>query len=335
MAREIATSLIDKVSESYFIDNHEMNVGASVGIAAVTGDGTSTSALMTNADLALYEAKNRGRGTHAVYREAMRSKLEERSNLRGDLANALENGQMSISYQPIVRPDGQSVACYEALMRWEHPERGLVPPSVFIPIAEESLLIEQLGAWILRKACSDAAQWPEDIKLTVNVSSLQLSQGEFLATVVEALASSGLAADRLVLELTESIVLEMDEQLEALLMSLHELGVSLALDDFGRGYSSLNYIERMYFAMIKIDRDFVQSAAAGSIKSKAIVTAIVSLARSLKIDVVAEGMEYEEQASVLAELGSTLFQGFHFGYPQTASECLRKSVEVTEQRKVA
>lgn len=335
MAREIATSLIDKVSESYFIDNHEMSVGASVGIAAITGDGTSTSALMTNADLALYEAKNRGRGTHAVYREAMRSKLEERSNLRGDLANALENGQMSISYQPIVRPDGQSVACYEALMRWEHPERGLVPPSVFIPIAEESLLIEQLGAWILRKACSDAAQWPEDIKLTINVSSLQLSQGGFLATVVEALASSGLAADRLVLELTESIVLEMDEQVEALLMSLHELGVSLALDDFGRGYSSLNYIERMHFAMIKIDRDFVQSAAAGSLKSKAIVTAIVSLARSLKIDVVAEGIEYEEQASVLAELGSTLFQGFHFAYPQTASECLRKSVEVTEKRKVA
>ena len=333
-AQQVATRLIELVGKSYFIDNHEMSVGASVGIAAMGSDETSTSAIMTNADMALYEAKNRGRGTYVVYHSSMRSKIEERSNLQGDLSEALKAGELSISYQPIVDSNDHKVACYEALLRWEHPERGLVPPSVFIPIAEEALLIEQLGSWVLRKACSDAVNWPDDIKLTVNVSNHQLSSNSFLSTVVDALASSGLAPERLVLELTESIVLEMDEQVESLLVSLHELGVSLALDDFGQGYSSLNYIERMHFAMIKIDRDFVQSASAGTRKSKAIVTAIVSLARSLKIDVVAEGVESDEQAEVLAELGCTRFQGYHFGRPLPASECLGAS-QAEDERKVA
>ena len=204
---------------------------------------------------------------------------------------------------------------YEALMRWSHPERGVVPPSIFIPIAEDALLIDSLGAWMLRSACSEAANWPDHIKLTVNISTLQLSNGAFLNTVTQALSASGLAPDRLILELTESLILEMDDELETLLSSLKSLGISFALDDFGRGYSSLNYIEKMHFSMIKIDREFVQAAAAGSRRSQAVVTAIVSLAQSLDIDVTAEGIEKESQAEAMRELGCSCFQGFYFGHP--------------------
>lgn len=169
---------------------------------------------------------------------------------------------------------------------------------------------------MLRSACSEATRWPEHIKLTVNISTLQLSNAAFLNTVTHALATSGLAPDRLILELTESLVVEMDDDLEGLLSSLKSLGVSLALDDFGRGYSSLNYIEKMHFSMIKIDREFVQAAAAGSLRSQAVVTAIVSLANSLSIDVTAEGIEEEDQVEKMLELGCSCLQGFHFARPE-------------------
>ncbi len=326
-ASDIAYDLIERVGETCVVADKEMCIGASVGLTAIDETTTTTSALMTNADLALYEAKARGRGTFVVYRESMRKTLEERSSLESDLTHALANDELSIHYQPIVGSTDSTVMCYEALMRWAHPTRGNITPEVFIPIAEEALLIQPLGAWMLRSACKEAASWPEHVKLTVNVSTLQLSTNAFLATVVDALASSGLAPDRLILELTESIVLEMDEQLEALLGSLNELGVRFALDDFGRGYSSLNYIEKMHFSMIKIDRDFVQAAAAGSRRSMAIVSAIVSLASSLDIDVTAEGIEGEEQASAMRALGCSCFQGFLFGRPAPREASIGRSGE--------
>ncbi len=311
----IAKRLIEEVSAPYRIEGHDMTIGASVGITAFGESGATTSSLLTNADLSLYEAKARGRGTHVTFEPRMRRELEERSNLEADLEAALQNGELDISYQPIVSSDGRKVVYYEALMRWNHPIRGPIMPSVFIPIAENALLIEQLGCWMLRSACEAATTWPKDVKLTVNVSSLQLHNNAFLGTVVDALAQSGLEPHRLILELTESVVLEMDEQLEALLASLNKIGVTFALDDFGRGYSSLNYIEKMNFSMIKIDRDFVQSAAAGSPKSEAIITAIVSLAEALGIAVTAEGIEREEQMMAMSALGCTSFQGYHFGRP--------------------
>ncbi|MFN2099706.1 EAL domain-containing protein [Altererythrobacter sp. MF3-039] len=315
-ASVVAAEIVSRIGEPFLIEDKAISIGASVGLTVINGDGTNTSTLMTNADLALYEAKDRGRGTHVVYRQKMRQQLEERSDIENDLARALANNELSISYQPIVGGGNRDVICYEALMRWEHPVRGNITPDVFIPIAEDTLLIQQLGAWMLRTACKEAATWPDNIKLTVNVSTLQLSTNAFLATVVDALASSGLAPNRLVLELTESIVLEMNDQLEWLVNSLNDLGVKFALDDFGRGYSSLNYIEKMHFSMIKIDRDFVQAAAAGSERSKAIVSAIVSLAQSLEIDVTAEGIEAEDQAEAMSLLGCSSFQGFLFGYPE-------------------
>jgi diguanylate cyclase (GGDEF)-like protein len=314
-AVELSDEIIDKVCEPFAIDGFEILIGASIGLAQNT-DGVNSSFHMTNADLALYAAKDRGRGNCVVYEPAMREKLEDRSSLEKDLEAALENGQFSICYQPIVKSNGEQVMGFEALMRWKHPERGIVSPEIFIPVAEECRLIEHLGAWMLREACTEASTWADDIKLTVNVSTLQMGDPSFLQTVAQALAASGLKPERLILELTESLVLEMDSQIEQLLKSLRNLGVSFALDDFGRGYSSLNYIDKMEFSMIKIDQEFVQAAAAGSQRSQAVVSAIVALAQSLEIDVTAEGIDRKEQADAMAELGCTCFQGFHFGRPQ-------------------
>ena len=314
-AVELSQTIIADVSEPFSIDGFEISIGASIGLTEIT-EAVNVSVHMTNADLALYEAKDRGRGTCVVYEPQMREKLEDRSSLENDLEAALENGELSVCYQPIVKGDDRVVIGHEALLRWTHPERGIIPPSVFIPLAEDCRLIERLGEWILREACSEAAKWPEDMKVTVNISTTQMSDPSFLHIVAQALATSGLQPGRLILELTESLVLDMDQQIEQLLSGLRGLGVSFALDDFGRGYSSLNYIDKMDFAMIKIDREFVQTAAEGSSRSQAVVTAIVALAHSLGIEVTAEGIESEEQAQAMTELGCTCFQGYHFGRPQ-------------------
>ncbi|MEM1052037.1 MAG: EAL domain-containing protein, partial [Pseudomonadota bacterium] len=274
VAIKLADDIINQVCAPFAIDGFEILIGASIGLAQNT-DAVNSSIHMTNADLALYAAKDRGRGNCVVYKPAMREKLEDRSSLEKDLEAALENGQLSVHFQPIVKSESRETICYEALMRWKHPERGIVAPSTFIPVAEDCRLIERLGAWMLREACSEAANWADDIKLTVNISTLQMNDPNFLQTVAQALGASGLKPDRLILELTESLVLEMGPQIEQLLNSLRSLGVSFALDDFGRGYSSLNYIDKMEFSMIKIDREFVQSAAAGSQRSQAVVSAIV------------------------------------------------------------
>lgn len=333
-ASKIADAIIENVSQSFEIDGKDVSVGASIGMAEIGRDGSSTSILMTNADLALYEAKNRGRGTHVTYRQAMRGQLEERSLLERDLRTALERDEISVSYQPIVANDGKTVLAQEALMRWDHADRGPVAPDVFIPIAEDTMLIEPLGEWLLRSACHEAKTWADNVTLSVNVSPIQLKNTGFLSVVVEALASSGLPAHRLLLEITESTVLEMDEDVESLINSLTELGVCFALDDFGCGYSSLSHIERMQFAMIKIDTDFVQAAAAGSTRSKAIVIAIVSLAKSLDIPVTAEGIETDEQADAMRDLGCTCFQGYRFGWPTAVSVATVDTAE-PETKKVA
>ena len=313
-AGRIADDLIARVSEPCHIDGHDMSVGASVGIALVGSDNVSGSILMTNADLALYESKRRGRGVFTVYRPSMRKTLEDRAQLETDLERALERGEIALSYQPIVNA-AREIVCCEALMRWNHPERGQLGPNVFLPIAEDKMMMERLGAWALRTACEDAAAWPDNVMLAVNVSTSQLSSPNFLATVVDAIAASGLPSSRLALEVRESTVLDMDEELDALIGRLRDFGVTFTLDDFGRGYSSLSYIERIPFSHIKIDRDFVHSAASGSQRSAAIVSAIVSLAASLDIGVTAEGIENEAQVEALTALGCRTFQGYHIGRP--------------------
>ena len=317
MEQSVALShnLIREVSRPYSIDGDIMNIGASIGLTEIS-ELASTSVHMTNADLALYAAKDAGRGTCVVYESAMRDELSDRSSLEKDLESAVENGEMSIFYQPIVKGADSQIMGYEALMRWTHPTRGVVPPSTFIPLAEEARIIDRLGSWMLQTACAEAALWPDKTKLCVNISTLQMGDPAFLKTATQALANSGLEPERLILEVTETMVLELNDDVERLLASLKTLGVSFALDDFGRGYSSLNYIEKMDFSMIKIDREFVQSAAAGSTRCQAIVTAIVALAQSLDIDVTAEGIENADQAKAMKDLGCSCLQGFHFGRPK-------------------
>lgn len=310
----IAEAIIARVSEPCHIDGHEMGVGASVGIAPVGADGVSTSTVMTNADLALYEAKRGGRGIARVYCPTMRNVLEERAMLEDDLVSALEKGEISLTYQACVDAE-RTVLGYEALIRWNHPTKGMIRPDVFLPIAEDKLLMDQIGGWVLRTACNEATTWPEGTKLAVNISASQLANGNFIATVMEALAASGLGPDRLILEMTESAVLGMDSDLGQSIARLADYGVSFALDDFGRGYSSLSYIEKFAFTDIKIDRDFVHSAASGNARSRAIVHGIVSLAASLDIDVTAEGIENEAQFEALAALGCNAFQGYYVARP--------------------
>ncbi len=315
VARRLAVALIARISERYAFGEADIYIGASIGIAMLGTDGETSSLLTTNADLALYEAKRRGRGASVLYRPAMRKAIEDRSLLESDLANALRNGELKLHYQPIVDARTGAIAYREALMRWDHPERGLLYPDSFIPLAESKRLIQQIGAWLVRTACLDAAQWDADVKLALNISTLQLGDTNFLKIMVDALASSGFPADRVILELNESIFTQMSDNLTGLLQSLRLLGVGLALDHFGRGNSSLSHLEDIDFALIKIDRDFVQSAAAGLPRSMAIVSAIVSLARSLDFQITAEGIETSEQAQHMRDLGCAYLQGFLFGRP--------------------
>lgn len=313
--RARAERLIASLSERFVRDEADLFVGASIGIAMLGEDGETASQVTTNADLALYEAKRRGRGTSVLYRPAMRAAIEERAALETDLARALERGELKLHYQPIVDGRNGRLVFREALMRWDHPTRGLLYPGSFIPLAENRQIIQAIGGWLVRSACMEASRWEGDVRLAINISTFQLADANFLKLIVEALAASELPADRLMLELNESIFSRMDESLKSLLQSLRLLGVRLALDHFGRGNSSLSFLEEIDFAMIKIDRGFVQSAAAGLPRSQAIVSAIVSLAASLGLDVAAEGIETEEQAGKMRELGCAYLQGFLYGRP--------------------
>ena len=315
-ARDLAQRLVGRIKDPFLLAGETIRIGASVGIAVLGKDGDTSSAVTTNADLALYEAKRLGRGTSVIYRPAMRSAVEERASLEKGLMQALQNGELKLHFQPIVEADGGDIVCREALMRWDHPERGMLYPDLFIPLAEDKHIIQQLGAWLLRTACVEAAAWEGDIRLALNISTIQLDDANFLKFVVEALASSSLPADRLILELDESIFSKMDAQLVNTLQSLRVLGVHLALDHFGRGHSSLSYLEMIDFSIIKIDRGFVQSAAAGSAGAVAIVSAIISLARTLGFDITAEGVEGAEQAESMKGFGCTHLQGYHFGRPE-------------------
>lgn len=314
--KDLADRLIERVKMPIIVDGDEMTIGASVGIVLVECGAEGASALTGNADLALYEAKRRGRGTSVIYRPAMRAAIEDREMLESDLAVALKNGELMLCYQPIVRADDEAVVCREALMRWNHPVRGLLYPDLFIPLAENRQFIQQIGAWLMRSACDEAVRWEPDVSLALNISTVQLLDPGFLKIVVEALAASGFPARRLILEFDETIFADMNDGLLNLLQSLHVIGVQLALDHFGRGCSSLSYLERLNLSAVKIHREYVQAAAAGSGRNEAIVSAIVSLARSLDLTITAEGVETPEQAAIMHAMGCTHLQGFHFGRPE-------------------
>jgi len=311
----LANNIIATLSQPYSIDGNRCDIGASVGVAIGPEDGLTREQLMRNADLALYAAKDSGRGCCRFFSATMLQVAEDRRLLEEDLRNALDKGELSLFYQPIVNCKTNSVTGVEALIRWNHPIRGQISPALFIPIAEEANLIVHLGEWILRKACEDAATWPGNIRVAVNVSPIQFANENLPALVMSALASSGIAHDRLELELTEGIFLAETAETDAMFESLKGLGVRLALDDFGTGYSSLGYLKTAPFDKIKIDQSFVRGATLPGSRNAAIIAAIVALAGALNMETTAEGIESFDQLELIHSLGVSHVQGYIYSKP--------------------
>ena len=315
----LATRLINTVGAPYRIDDHQVMVGTSLGIAIAPGDGTQPDQLVKNADLALYRCKADGGGVYRFFEAQMDARMQERRSLELDLRMAVVKSEFTLNYQPIVNiKTGKIIAC-EALIRWHHDERGQVSPVDFIPIAEETGLIVPIGEWVLRRACADAADWPDGIAVSVNVSPAQLKSANFVQVVEEALAESRFPAERLELEITELVLLRDNNATLALLRRLKDLGVKIVMDDFGTGYSSLGYLRSFPFDRIKIDQSFVRDAPNDK-ESLAIVRAVVGLGRGLSIGTTGEGVETLHQLEVLRSEGCTDAQGFFFSRPQTASD---------------
>ena len=324
----LARQIIAELSRPYTIGVASMHIGASIGIACGPGDGAREEALMRGADLALYRAKEAGRGTFAFFERFMLERAEDHRLLENDVRDALQADGFTLAYQPIVDAVTGTVVCREALLRWNHPTRGPISPDVFIPIIEDAGLIHQIGGWVIREACREAASWPEPMRIAVNISAAQLGGAGLAQTVVNALGAGGLAPSLLELEVTESIFLGDDPATLQSLDRLRSIGVRLVLDDFGKGYSSFGYLSRARFAKIKIDQQFVRDAAAGDQDCHAIVTAIVALAQGLGVETTAEGVETAQQAEVMRSLGCTQLQGFHFGRPVPPSDFAQAEAQV-------
>jgi diguanylate cyclase (GGDEF)-like protein/PAS domain S-box-containing protein len=311
----LAAFVIESLSQPYSIDGSRVVIGASVGIACSPEDGVTSEALIRNADLALYAAKDRGRGVHHFYDADLHSDAEERRELEHALRDALTGGGLELAYQPIVRTASEDITGFEALLRWHHPVRGWLPPSKFVPVAEDAGLIAQIGEWALRTACADLARWPENVRVAVNVSPLQFANPALPAIVTSALASAQVAPERLELEITESVFLNDDAGTEAMFSALKGLGVRLALDDFGTGYSSLGYLKKAPFDKIKIDQSFVRGATVEGSRNGAIIGSIVSLANALGMETTAEGVETLDELDLVRQLGCSHVQGYIYSRP--------------------
>ena len=317
---EIAMTVITMLSQPYQIDGSRCVIGASVGIAIAPYDGITSEELVRSADLALYASKGGGRGQFRFYSSDLHSEAERRKQIEDDLRDALASDQMSVVYQPIVDATTNKVVSLEALARWEHPELGDIAPTIFIPIAEEANLIGQLGDWVLKQACADASQWPGSVRISVNVSAAQFGNLGFPTLVAQALAHSGLAPERLELELTESVFLGDKSSTEEMFNALKMLGVRLALDDFGTGYSSLSYLQHAPFDKIKIDKSFISEVTQPDSRNAAIISAIVGLAKALKMDTTAEGIEAHDELKAMRKLGVNQIQGFIYASAVSSDE---------------
>jgi diguanylate cyclase (GGDEF)-like protein len=316
---EFVTRIQEAIRQPYQCLGHELSTDASIGVALAPQDGTDLDQLIKNADLAMYGAKADGRRTYRFFEPAMDASAKARLAMEQDLRQALADGSFEIHYQPLVDLRRDEVTGCEALLRWRHPERGMISPAEFIPVAEDTGLINELGEWVLRTACAEAASWPDHIRLAVNVSPVQLKCQTVALKIAGALAASGLAPRRLELEITEAVLIRDDEAALAILHQLRAIGVRIALDDFGTGYSSLSYLKRFPFDKIKIDRCFVSDVAEID-GSSAIVQAVVNIAASRNMTTTAEGVETLEQREILRKLGCTEMQGYLFSAAKPGAE---------------
>jgi diguanylate cyclase (GGDEF)-like protein len=318
-ATSLAQRVIAALSEPYEIDGHQVVIGTSLGITLAPADGLIPEQLIRNGDLALYRAKGDGRGTYRFFEAEMDEQMQARRRLEQDLRRALIAGEFELHYQPVINIASGKISGLEALVRWQHPENGLVSPATFIPLAEETGLIVPIGEWVIRQACATAAQWPADLRIAVNLSPAQLRNPALPQMLVSALAASGLAPDRLELEITETVLLHDSAATLAILFRLRELGVRIAMDDFGTGYSSLSHLQRFPFDKIKIDRSFINNIAA-DVSSLNIVRAVAALASGLGVAATAEGVETPEQFDLIRSEGCTEMQGFLLSKPVPAHE---------------
>lgn len=317
---DIARKIIEIVSQPYSVDGSRCVIGASVGVAIAPYDGIDADELTRSADLALYAAKGGGRGQFRFYSSELHREAERRRQIEDDLRDALLNDELYLAYQPVVDVKTNQVAGLEAVMRWEHPELGNVSPAIFIPIAEETHLIGPMGDWALKQACQDVAMLPGNIRVAVNVSPAQFSNAGLPQVVTQALTSSGLPAERLELEVTESIFLSDDEHTDHMFKSLKVLGVRLALDDFGTGYSALSYLQKTDFDKIKIDQGFIRGVTQPGSRNVAIIKSVVSLAEGLNMETTAEGIEALDELQVMHDLGVQYIQGYIYSRPLAYSD---------------
>ena len=314
----LAREIIEALSKPYSIEGHRVVIGASVGISIAPDNGVTGEALIRNADLALYAAKDGGRGRYHFYAPSLHSQAEERRHLEQDLRDAIARGGLELAYQPVVNTVTEQITGFEALLRWNHPTRGMMPPQRFVEIAEEAGLIGPIGEWALRTACHDLARWPKNVRVAVNVSPLQFANPHLPAIVTSALAEAGVDASRLELEITESVFLTDDDGTDAMFAALKGVGVRLALDDFGTGYSSLGYLKKAPFDKIKIDQSFVRGATQPGSRNAAIIASITSLAQALGMETTAEGVETLDELDLVRMHGCSHVQGFIYEMPLTA-----------------
>ncbi|MBA2398973.1 MAG: EAL domain-containing protein [Bradyrhizobium sp.] len=338
-ATSLAQRVIQLLSEPYDIDGHQAVIGASIGISVGPGDGTSPDKLLRNADLALYRAKGDGRGTFRFFEPVMDLQMQTRRVMEQDLRKALPAGEFELHYQPVVNLASNEISGFEALIRWNHPIKGMISPAAFIPLAEEIGFIVPIGEWVIRQACTTAAQWPGNLHIAVNISAVQFRNPGLMQVIIGALAASGLHPSRLEIEITETVLLHNKEATLAVLHQLRELGIRIAMDDFGTGYSSLTYLQSFPFDKIKIDRSFVKDITENS-GSLNIVRAVAALANGMGMTATAEGVETREQLDRITSEGCTEMQGFLFSKPLPAREIERlfltgNGAKVTADRIVA
>ena len=317
---KLAQGIIDSLSRPYTINGTAVSIGASVGIVTSDYDDRTADDLMRDADLALYAAKAAGKGCFRFFEPEMHDAARQRQLMESDLRVALEKNQLRMVYQPCVDASSEAVTGFEALIRWDHPEHGPVSPAEFIPLAEEIGLINEIGEWVMRTSCAEAAKWPPHITVAVNLSPIQFKSHALPTVVRMVLSDTGLPAHRLELEITEGVFLSNDDHVHDMIGSLKAIGVKLALDDFGTGYSSLSYLQRVPFDKIKIDRSFVTGASDPQGRNAALIRAMVGLASDLKMQTTAEGVETQEELALVRNLGCSLVQGYIFGKPMAAEE---------------